>query len=32
MGRFVASLWQRILGWTATAIMTIAAIAMFVLM
>jgi NRAMP (natural resistance-associated macrophage protein)-like metal ion transporter len=32
MGPFVASLWQRILGWAATAIMAGAAIAMFVMM
>jgi len=32
MGEFVAALWQRLLGWAATAIMAAAAIAMFVLM
>ncbi|MGD9881798.1 MAG: divalent metal cation transporter, partial [Reyranella sp.] len=32
MGDFVATLWQRLLGWTATAIMGAAAVAMFVLM
>jgi NRAMP (natural resistance-associated macrophage protein)-like metal ion transporter len=32
MGDFVAALWQRMLGWAATAIMAAAAIAMFVLM
>lgn len=30
MGEFVAARWQRLLGWTATAIMAAAAIAMFV--
>jgi Mn2+/Fe2+ NRAMP family transporter len=32
MGQFVASRWQWMLGWTATAVMAAAAIAMFVLM
>jgi NRAMP (natural resistance-associated macrophage protein)-like metal ion transporter len=32
MGEFVAALWQRILGWIATAIMAAAVVAMFVLM
>jgi len=32
MGDFVATLWQRLLGWTATAIMGAAAVAMVVLM
>jgi Mn2+/Fe2+ NRAMP family transporter len=32
MGQFVASLWQCVLGWAATAIMAAAAIAMFVMM
>jgi NRAMP (natural resistance-associated macrophage protein)-like metal ion transporter len=32
MGDFVAALWQRMLGWAATAIMAAAAIAMFVMM
>jgi len=32
MGDFVASLWQRLLGWAATAIMAAAAIAMFIMM
>jgi NRAMP (natural resistance-associated macrophage protein)-like metal ion transporter len=32
MGDFVAALWQRLLGWTATAIMAAAAIAMFIMM
>ena len=32
MGEFVATLWQRLLGWTATAIMGAAAVAMVVLM
>jgi Mn2+/Fe2+ NRAMP family transporter len=32
MGQFVASRWQWMLGWTATAIMAAAAVAMFVLM
>jgi Mn2+/Fe2+ NRAMP family transporter len=31
MGRFVATPWQRIFGWAATAVMAAAAIAMFVL-
>ena len=31
MGDFVASPWQRIFGWLATAVMAFAAIAMFVL-
>jgi NRAMP (natural resistance-associated macrophage protein)-like metal ion transporter len=30
MGPFVAALWQRVLGWVATAVMAAAAIAMFV--
>jgi NRAMP (natural resistance-associated macrophage protein)-like metal ion transporter len=32
MGDFVAALWQRLLGWAATAIMAAAAIAMFIMM
>jgi hypothetical protein len=32
MGRFVASPWQLVLGWAATAVMTAAAVAMFVTM
>jgi NRAMP (natural resistance-associated macrophage protein)-like metal ion transporter len=32
MGRFVASRWQVVLGWAATAVMTAAAVAMFVTM
>ena len=32
MGEFVAALWQRLLGWAATAIMAVAAIAMFIMM
>jgi NRAMP (natural resistance-associated macrophage protein)-like metal ion transporter len=32
MGDFVASPWQVVLGWTATAVMAVAVIAMFVLM
>jgi NRAMP (natural resistance-associated macrophage protein)-like metal ion transporter len=32
MGDFVAALWQRLLGWAATAIMAVAAIAMFIMM
>jgi NRAMP (natural resistance-associated macrophage protein)-like metal ion transporter len=32
MGPFVASWWQHLLGWAATAIMTAAAVAMFVMM
>ena len=32
MGAFVATLGQRVLGWTATAVMAAAAVAMFVLM
>jgi NRAMP (natural resistance-associated macrophage protein)-like metal ion transporter len=32
MGKFVAAGWQRVLGWAATAVMTAAAIAMFVTM
>jgi hypothetical protein len=32
MGRFVASRWQVVLGWAATAVMTAAAGAMFVMM
>jgi len=32
MGEFVAALWQRLLGWAATAIMAAAAIAMFIMM
>ncbi|MBI3196639.1 MAG: divalent metal cation transporter [Rhodospirillales bacterium] len=32
MGAFVATLGQRVLGWTTTAVMTAAAVAMFVLM
>lgn len=32
MGDFVAAPWQVVLGWTATAIMAVAAVAMFVLM
>jgi NRAMP (natural resistance-associated macrophage protein)-like metal ion transporter len=32
MGRFVAARWQRVLGWMATAVMTAAAAAMFILM
>ena len=32
MGEFVASRWQVVLGWAATAVMTAAAVAMFVLM
>ena len=32
MGAFVASPWQVVLGWAATAVMAAAAIAMFVLM
>jgi Mn2+/Fe2+ NRAMP family transporter len=32
MGQFVAARWQRLLGWTATAIMATAAVAMFILM
>jgi Mn2+/Fe2+ NRAMP family transporter len=32
MGRFVASPWQLVLGWAATAVMTAAAVAMFVMM
>jgi Mn2+/Fe2+ NRAMP family transporter len=32
MGAFVATLGQRVLGWTATAVMAAAAVAMFVMM
>jgi Mn2+/Fe2+ NRAMP family transporter len=32
MGDFVASPWQVVLGWAATAVMAVAVIAMFVLM
>jgi len=32
MGKFVASRWQVVLGWTTIAVMTVAAVAMFVLM
>ncbi len=32
MGEFVASRWQVVLGWAATAVMTVAAVGMFVLM
>ena len=32
MGRFTASRWQVVLGWAATAVMTAAAVAMFVMM
>jgi NRAMP (natural resistance-associated macrophage protein)-like metal ion transporter len=32
MGEFIAARWQVVLGWSATAVMTAAAIAMFVLM
>jgi NRAMP (natural resistance-associated macrophage protein)-like metal ion transporter len=32
MGRFVASRWQRVLGWGATAVMTAAVVAMFATM
>jgi NRAMP (natural resistance-associated macrophage protein)-like metal ion transporter len=32
MGRFVAARWQVVLGWAATAVMTAAAVGMFVLM
>jgi Mn2+/Fe2+ NRAMP family transporter len=32
MGAFVAARWQKVLGWAATTVMTVAAIAMFVLM
>ena len=32
MGRFVASRWQRVLGWAATAVMAAAAVAMFATM
>ena len=32
MGQFVAARWQNVLGWMATAMMTAAAVAMFVLM
>jgi Mn2+/Fe2+ NRAMP family transporter len=32
MGRFVASPWQLVLGWAATAVMTAAAVAMFATM
>jgi Mn2+/Fe2+ NRAMP family transporter len=32
MGRFVASRWQNVLGWAATAVMTAAAVAMFATM
>ncbi|MDB5442967.1 MAG: Mn2+/Fe2 transporter, family, partial [Phenylobacterium sp.] len=29
MGRFAATLWQRVFGWAATAVMAAAVIAMF---
>jgi NRAMP (natural resistance-associated macrophage protein)-like metal ion transporter len=32
MGQFVSARWQKVLGWMATAVMTAAAVAMFVLM